>query len=301
MSFLNPVNEPVLRFKSTDTGAPQINYNARTAGDVKAVLKACLVTGYGATASAGWSIVNEVDHVAEFVSPSAAMSDYRIGVDDSSTSQTDWYYLYQNIKTNPFNNRVTKSISVIDKTHANNGWQLITTNRGLLFVELWQHSAVNKITARITYIGQLKSALLANDGVNMCFFNIGHKSTLTYPSHFYTEPALVHKNVQNLTNLKLAAATSPSSEKIDYAFGVSGADLVSEIYLHTTQGDTLVAKMPPVLSKIVNKATDTYQVKQFDLNSRPVLSVCAGHADFNVSKAESYSRTMLIPLDYWEY
>lgn len=66
MSFLNPVSEPVKRFKSTDAGAPQINYNARVSGDVKTVLKACLVTGYGAKASAGWSIVNEVDHVAEF-------------------------------------------------------------------------------------------------------------------------------------------------------------------------------------------------------------------------------------------
>ena len=145
MSFLNPVSEPVLRFSSTDASAPQINYNARTAGDIKAVLKACLVTGYGAKASAGWSIVNEINHVAEFVSPSAAMSDYRLGVDDSTTIKTTWYYQYQDARTNPNYNEPTKSFSYVDKTHASNGWQMLVTERGIVFIELVQNSVVNKL------------------------------------------------------------------------------------------------------------------------------------------------------------
>lgn len=126
MSFLNPVNEPVLRFSSTDTDAPQIDYNSRTSSDIKTVLKACLVTGYGTTASAGWSITNETTNDAEFVSPSAAMSSYRIGVTGGSY-RTDWYYMHNNVKKTPASGAVLQEVSSIDKTHPSNGWELLVT------------------------------------------------------------------------------------------------------------------------------------------------------------------------------
>lgn len=47
--------KPII-YKSTDTGAPQLTV---TAGAMNAVIKACLVAGYGSKAAAGWDVVYE--------------------------------------------------------------------------------------------------------------------------------------------------------------------------------------------------------------------------------------------------
>jgi hypothetical protein len=211
MSFLNPVNEPVLRFKSTDAGAPQINYNARVAGDVKTVLKACLVTGYGDKASAGWSIVNEVNHVAEFVSPAVAMSDYRLGIDDTSASSTTWYYQYQNVRKNPSLNAPIKNFgSYIDKNHASNAWQLLVTQRGLYFVEICKHSGGDVLVARMTYWGMVKSALVSDVGENISWFCVGWCAPQIDPKAFF-----VDFNTKAHTRLGATSSLKPASLAIE--------------------------------------------------------------------------------------
>lgn len=300
MSFLNPVNEPVLRFSSTDADAPQINYNARVAGDVKAVLKACLVTGYGAISSAGWTAENEVGNVVEFVSPGAAMSDYRLGIDDSVTSRTTWYYQYQNIRTDPTLNAPTRDINYAVKTHSNNGWQLLVTERGIVFVELVQHAFVNRLSARITYWGAVKSAINDTSGGNICFFNVGHSGTITQPYYFYDRLWPAHIALATHVNAYISAATSNALSFGDYAIGGSNVDLISPIYFASGRRDALVAELPPMLSKIVNSADDTYGISESLLDGRNVLSVCAGGND-SVPKAYASGRTFLIRTDYWEY
>lgn len=300
MSFLNPVNEPVLRFSSTDADAPQINYNARTAGDVKVVLKACLVTGYGDKASAGWSIVNEVDHVAEFVSPSAAMSDYRLGIDDSSTSTTNYRYYYQDVLKNPSYSSATKSFANADKTHASNGWQMLVTDRGLMFIELIQYTTVNKLSARITYWGAVKSAIPSVNGKNICFFNIGHNGA-TQPYRFYDSGAYVHTQLEGNTAAYMSAATSNALAAQSYALDTSNVDLVSQIYLASAARDILIGEFPPMLSKVVNATADMYGISELTLDGRDVMSVCAGYAQSTLSSANSLARTFLVKTDYWEY
>lgn len=303
MSFLNPVNEPVLRFKSTDAGAPQINYNVRTAGDIKAVLKACLVTGYGAISSAGWSAVNEVANVIEFVSPSAAMSDYRLGIDDSTTTKTDWYYQYQDVRVNPAYNAPSKAFTAAtDKVNAANGWQLMVTERGIIFIELLQNTVVNKLAARITYWSRVKSALTDNAGKNICFFNLGYNAAITQPRYFYSSPAYVHTQLPSNTSAYMSAATSSALVSIDYALDASNTDLVSPIYLVSSTQNQLLGELPAMLSKIVNNSNDVYGITETTVGGRNVLSVCAGYmASSAAPLINSYSRTFLIYLDYWEY
>ena len=301
MSFLNPVSEPVKRFSSTDASAPQVNYNARTAGDIKAVLKACLVTGYGAKSSAGWSIVNEVDHVAEFVSPSAAMSDYRLGIDDSSTSSTTWYYQYQDARTNPVYNAPTKSFTYAVKTHASNGWQMLVTDRGLIFIELVQHTTVNKLSARITYLGAVKSAIPSVTGKNICFFNIGHNGgSGSHPQYFYSSNGYTHTQLEGDTISYMSAATSRALSGNAYSLDTANVDLVSPIYIASAAQDMLIGELPPMLSKIVNATADVYGVSESTLDGRDVLSVSAGYAS-TAPSCNACARTFLIYLDYWEY
>lgn len=297
MSFLNPVNEPVLRFKSTDAGAPQINYNSRVAGDVKAVLKACLVTGYGSKASAGWSVVNDVNHVAEFVSPSAAMSDYRLGIDDTSTSSTTWYYQYQDVRSNPSYNALTKSFSYADKAHVDNGWQLLVTARGILFVEIVQHSVVNKLSTRITHWGQLKSALTDVAGKNICFFSIGHNGGIAVPNYLYTRNTYPHTKIAGASDLKFTTPL-PADR---FVMSMSNIDLISAVYLTDSTGSFVAAQLPAILSNFVSNPLNVYGVDGVVIDGRPALSICAGYANGNPDWQITEARCFLIYLDNWEY
>lgn len=301
MSFLNPVNEPVLRFKSTDAGAPQINYNARVAGDVKAVLKACLVTGYGAVTSAGWSIVNEVGSVAEFVSPSAAMSDYRLGIDDTSTAKTDWYHQYQNLKTTLTNSNPTKSFTSANKTHASNGWQLLVTERGIVFIEILQHSAVEKQSTRITYWGQAKSGLVTEKSNNIVFFNIGHNAAISFPYYFYSAATYVYVDIGDYKQAYMSPAASGALQVTDALLGLSAVDLVGAIYITSDTKNLLIGELPALLSKVVNNGADIYGVNEGLLSSRNMLTVTAGFSNSSIDLSNSRARVFMIPTDYWEY
>lgn len=299
MSFLNPVNEPVLRFKSTDADAPQINYNARVAGDVKAVLKACLVTGYGATASAGWTATNEVGHVAEFVSPSASMSDYRLGIDDTSTSKTDWYYLYQNAKVVPANSAPTKSFSNVDKSNASNGWQLIVTSQGVLFIEIVYHTPLSKLATRINYFSRIKSALKLGFGENILFFNVGHTGQLTLPRYIYSSN-YPHLSLQDNKSAQIYSGNIDSLAATSRTFGVSSVDMISPLYAASADKKVTLGEIPGLLSVVCADSEDMYIVSETNLGGRPVLKFTVGY-NSNAAASIDSGAVFMVYLDYWEY
>lgn len=301
MSFLNPVNEPVKRFKSTDAGAPQINYAARTAGDVKAVLKACLVTGYGSTASAGWSIVNEVDHVCEFVSPSAAMSDYRLVIDDTSTSSTTWYYRYMGGMVAPLGNKPVKSLSQITKTHENNGWQLFITDKGLMLVEIVYYTSISRMSARMTCFSQLKSSLKVSGGNNIAFFNMGHDGQLPHALDFYN-PLKTHFVLNDHSKIAVVGSNLESL-RVSRALNKSSADLVSAQYLSADDGGGVffAGQLPPLFGVSIANAADIYTVSDATIDGRPAFRFTCGYSTTDTGQRISLASGFLIFLDYWEY
>lgn len=56
MSLKNPVRYPVKHYSHLDVGAPQL---ANIDGNIKTIIKACLVTGIGAKVGAGWTSLFE--------------------------------------------------------------------------------------------------------------------------------------------------------------------------------------------------------------------------------------------------
>ena len=301
MSFLNPVSEPVLMYSSTDANAPKINYAARAAGDVKTVLKACLVTGYGSKAGAGWSIQNETATVAEFVSPGVAMSDYSFGVTDTSASNTTWYYKYKGTQTNPAYNTPNKSFANINTTHADNGWRLIVSKRGMIFIELVQSTVVNKLSARLTYIGAVKSAVTDTNGINIAFFNIGHSAAISEPANFYSIN-YPHIRVESLNQLAIHSALPFLSDRgADLATNVSQVDIISHYYVSSAYDAIFAAELPGLVGKIVNDKEKIYGIANETLENRHVLKICLGYQDNRTQYMYSRGRVMLIYLDGWSY
>lgn len=300
MSFLNPVNEPVLRFKSTDAGAPQINYNARAAGDVKAVLKACLVTGYGTTASAGWSAVNEAGNVIEFVSPSAAMSDYRLGIDDSLTTKTDWYYQYQDAPTRPTGSSPSKSISYVNKSSPDNGWQLLVTERGICFIESFYHTNGKSTVSRITWFGMLKSGLLESGGINIALFSVGFSAPISGRNLLSTNSlGDRHYRIGGVSDVRLDSSNSIALTANPKVKNISVMDSASTIFIRTI--NYVVGVQPALLIVDINNTEDTLGIRDVVINDRPAVRFSV--ADANTSKVdiESYGGNMAVYLDYWGF
>ena len=77
--------KPVTVFSSGDAGAPILT---KTAGSLKTLLKACLVTGYGSKPSLGWQMLFESgDQLsAAFASQDPTASKYVLKVDNAATS-----------------------------------------------------------------------------------------------------------------------------------------------------------------------------------------------------------------------
>ena len=297
MSFLNPVNEPVTLFSSIDADAPQINYAARTAGDVKAVLKACLVTGYGDKARAGWSIVNEAGDVAEFASPSAAMSDYRLGIDDAAVPITTWYCDYRGARIDPAFNTPAKSIKNIDKSHVDNGWTLIVTQRGIWFLEHFYHSVAAGISSRLTYWGQSK--LAASSQKNVFFYCMGHDgSDWPYMDLRQVSKLLLHTDA-NAPHSYLGTTPFISAVSADYD-PQSDVDLYSDLYL-CDSGGSIIAQQVGLLALAWSANSEVYGIKNIALNSRPCIKICAGIPTTTSSYAYRRARNYIIYLDYWEY
>lgn len=299
MSFLNPVSEPVLRFSSTDAGAPQINYNARVPGDVKTVMKACLATGYGNKPGAGWSIANEVDHVAEFVSPSAAMSDYRLGIDDTSTSSTTWYYQHQNVRTNPINNSITKNIQSITNNSVNNGWQLLVTSLGFILVEIFHNPAVNNQLARVMYWGKTKSAVV-NDSHNIAFWSVGYNAPIVTPSTFFGINVTNNKHVivGEYNSLAFSSATLDMAAQTSLNIG-GVVEIADSLYLRS--GSVLVAEQPGFLLKNVIADAELFGIKDIVFENIPMLKVSIGQSFNTEAVLKDKARILLIKLSSWEY
>lgn len=302
MSFLNPVSEPVSLFKSTDIGAPQINYAARSVGDVKAILKACLVDGYGTIASAGWSIVNEVAHVAEFVSPSSAMSDYRIGIDDTSVSTTNWYYRYQDVKTNVS----TANLARLNYSHnvaadANNGWQLMATDQGFIFVEIVRSVALGALNARVTLFSRLKS-MFSDTGQNISWLSVGHEAPTARPDQFFSQSESIgyHYRLNSMSSLTFTQINKNLLTFNGLLTSDVSVNIVAPLYL--SSGNIIVAEQSGLLIQAQVNSADLGGVYTGLLGTRPALyaTVARAYHESSIVKTTSHA-IMVIPLDFWEY
>ena len=297
MSFLNPVNEPVLVFRSTDVGAPQINHSSRTVGDVKAIFKACLVDGYGTKASAGWSIINEVGHVAEFVSPALSLSNYRFGINDSVAATITHYYTYDDVRVNPASNTAKRDFVYTDAVSAKNGWTFIVSDRGFYFVEAVKPTAVSETCARMTHWGAMKSALELEPDKNITFFTLGWGAA-TNSAFTLLEQSIAgnrHIVLDSYSSLSYVSANKHFFAITDRPPVIAAMPSIAKLYIAT--GINIIAEQVGLLLK----SSNAIGVYEDTLNGRNVLNVTIALESYETVRVIDYARTFLIYLDQWEY
>lgn len=304
MSFLNPIRENVLVFSSTDNAAPQINYAKRVAGDVKTVLKACLVTGYGDKQSAGWTMTAESDNTAEFASPALSMIDNKLVIDDNYNNKTDWRYKYKNTLITPTNSTysVGKYTPYIDNNNQQNGWKLLVTSRAFYLIEIFARIQPNAVIARVTFFGQAKSTLLNDEGKNIGYWCVGYQAPSVggYPKDFLVSPpSFKIGNFEN--NIKFSCANlSMLSAPATLPRNLVAVELINPLYLAANA--YFVGEQVGVLIKTCNDSSTIYGVNQTTFEGRPVLYICIGSNYMDTSSyQDKYVMPCMIYLDYWEF
>lgn len=305
MSFLNPVNKTVTQYSSKDAGAPQINYASRVAGDIKAILKSCLVTGYGAKAGAGWLISAEVGAVCTFASPSALIANHKLKIDDASAANTKWSEVFKTTAAKLMGSAVSKDNTAIDTENAGNGWDLLVTECGFMFVENMFNTGVNTVGSRITYFGMLKSGVTVDGGKNIAWWCVGHNAPAQnqgMPVFFFNAADKTDKYyrlgtavIDTYAHPCISALTNIGSQN-----SLSNIDLVANWWLMV--GLIPVALQPAILLQLKTAGGGAFVFKTDVLNGRPVMFrwPIRGASDSESILITSHA-VAIIYLDYWEY
>lgn len=133
MSLMQPTSEPCRYFSNTDTDAPQ--YTPGT-GSYKTIIKACLVTGFGTTAAAGWTVLHEDPDQITLKRPSPLATDYVLKIRDGDSGTG---VFVQNNPTSITDDTSLWSNTVLNVTPPANigytpNWHLIATGRGFILL-----------------------------------------------------------------------------------------------------------------------------------------------------------------------
>ncbi|OSI36079.1 hypothetical protein [Neisseria dumasiana] len=162
---------PVTLFQSTDESAPQLTASA---GSLKTILKACLVTGYGDKQPLGWESAHEDSTYIAFRSKHNKASKCWISVDNQyerAAVVTGYHEMSaKNTGENQFGEGLVK---LFDSQSQNAPWVLVGHERGfcLLVRSAYQYK---ESCSQMIYFGDF-STLAPADNKNCILLKSGHQ------------------------------------------------------------------------------------------------------------------------------
>lgn len=163
-------------YASTDSGAPTLS---GTAGALIAVLKACLVDGYGSKASSGWTQEFSGTNIAVFRPPSGTRMRLRVNDTDSSDARVRGYEAMSDVNTGTglFPTDVqANGGSYMHKSSAGGtprGWVLVADQKRFILIVAQSAATVDASSSlgQGLFFGDVKSAK-SGDAYH-CFINAG--------------------------------------------------------------------------------------------------------------------------------
>ena len=199
MSFLNPTPVPVTLYSSTDPDAPQLPTKDWTVA-IKTILKACLVTGYGGKAGAGWQIRDEEANKATFIPTDPEAPQVGLIVHNAHRDNLDLDLLFDGVAQSPTNLQVLRSV----RPNADSiSWRLLATARGFIFVPLYL-SRTGTHAAMLCF-GGMRHNLVNPAGQNFVLWN-----TLSFYSYQTPSTALSELSSRSKVAISFGALSNPA-------------------------------------------------------------------------------------------
>lgn len=276
MSLLTPVRYPAKLYSHTDANAPQL---ASVDGAIKTILKACLVTGYGDKAGAGWTMLFEDATRIVLRAPDAQLHElpdikiengagkYRVVSQDNPTAIDDATEL--------------ASVPLLSRDrYLKNEWFLVATDVGFVF---YYRAGQNDTSDMSTKGVLLYCALLQPlDNTQNPVFVVSKYDTVNASNGMAGSflASIVYSSLQFI-NMRTGQALS---SKQYLTLTNKDVDVACGLFLNNQQMMLLVSSTSYVNS-IVSKKT---------LSGRELLKVDVR------SYFHDSDRMIYIPTDYWE-
>lgn len=289
MSLLSSVQVPVNVYRSTDANAPLLD---KTAGCVSKIIKACLVTGYGAKIGAGWTMTHEdsathtrVFNIDNGLSPPISLRIY------GDTGQEIGVQLVKDVVSA---NTSTKIIEC-DTTFKYSGlvttgeWLLIASDRGL-----WFFAQVNVNSKTPTRSGVFLFAGMVQGGTSNAFL-IKHTGGTQAPSFVRRAP--------------ITAKTNTVVSVMTVAYNVNTNIISKSDLTYISDGMSMQSDITVAIPLYFIGSNDIYQLPIYspsrnDLNNFDIVGNLGDRTMINCCTSMQFDdngNNAYIPTDYWEY
>lgn len=275
MSLLLPVRYPAKLYSHSDASAPQI---ANADGAIKTILKACLVTGYGAKAGAGWTALFEDSFQIVLRLPDLARA---LGSPDLKIENGGGKYriVTQSNPTGLDDATQLADVSLLSRdTNIGAKWHLVATDVGFVF--FYQGAEMGfGVTARdmILYYGAMSMVKI---GSPTLFVATEYDASKTTGEKGPWRNGMLHSNrfKNMITNTMLQGRSFLNVGDIP------DLDIATRFFIASASCPFLASITSSVDRNIVTK----------EINGRIFLRV----ADYMHQNYER--RNFYIPIDYWE-
>ena len=277
MSLLTPVQYAAKLYSHNDVGAPQI---ASAAGSIKALLKACLVTGYGSKASAGWTALFDDAYRMVLRLPDAGQA---LGLPDLKIENGNSRYAISS-QDNPSSLDDTAVLANVGLLAIDSNmpsvWHLVATDVGFVFCYGAGRNNYSTGAERVIFYCGVISPL--SDATPVSFvateFSVDVTTGVgsTYPKGMLDQTATLRDMQTNTA----------------YTSGKSYLNVGGAADVDITQRFSAAQKIPPFMTSLTSTVNKTVDVVA--LNGRSFLRW------YESLYESANNRNFYIPIDYWE-
>lgn len=288
MSLRNPVKYPVKYYSWQDTQAPQLS-NAD--GVIKTILKACLVTGYGSKAGAGWTSPFEDDYRIVLRRPLRTGNPPDIKIENGVINGATSHRIIA--QDNPASIDDTNQLStgtLLARGSFAGEWYFMATDFAFIFYYTQGSSRT------ILYCGEVMKVQESSQSIHI----------LTYHQYVNSQGATGDTGSPSASTYTFMGGSFIKKNMITGGtYGVNYLEAtVNEMFFNNDYFaqkiiigafDALFPFFTAVTKNVVNANTSIIKI-----NSRDFLRCISQGSYYNGGQPTSQPRAFYIPLDYWE-
>lgn len=285
MSLRNPVKYPVKYYSWQDANAPQLT---DADGVIKTILKACLVTGYGSKAGAGWTALFEDAYRIVLRRPLRTGNPADVKIENGTITGTTKRHRIV-AQDNPAGLDDANELSAVNLLAHDNAagkeWYCIVTD--FAFVLCYQMGAAGRYAYEprnhIIYVGSAKKIKdLDEEGFLLTSAYANNNGTGDYS----VSGLLGSNDYTKIINARDAKVLDK------YYLSVNTAEKINDDYF--CQQIMLSDRFLLPILCAVSSQFDDMQSKIVKIDNRDMLRYVNRHINNNGAKA------LYIPIDYWE-
>lgn len=293
---------PVTLYTSEDTAAPRLTH---AAGSLKTLLKACLVTGYGAKPAAGWQAAFEENNkiALRCADPKSPQGYIRIDNTAAGYADVQVYTAMGGLDAGEAVFAQPQRLFVSETSSKTRKWWLIACPRGFAFFGEGRNGG-----CRYLYFGDFPTLAAGDNGNMLCFGAFGGNfSAHIIPAGFnsYSNgsaylPALLKsydgltRGATSILHSAAAALYNSSNYFADYPSPVSGGFSAFPVFIMENSNNRRVPRgLLPGVSAIAERMAAVPVGTEFALDGGRYI--CLDFGD------NSYRDTaVLIAADFWD-